>query len=223
MRRPGPAAVMAKTINRARIRGVGEVGQLFVGRARELWFSQETLVFLVRPSDGERASAPGLKLREATASDGPRYAADIGTDSPRTFRARLSRTSRCFVVVSDGMFVHATWLTAEGAWTRELRAMLRPPAGDAYVYESFTRPEMRGRGVYPFALNEIAGWASDHVLRKVWVAVEGDNASSLRAVSKAGFRPAGEVRYRRSQGRFAIETSELEGSGFTIETSPWVL
>ena len=154
--RLGPIAELRKLVARARARGVGEIAHLTLDRLKENLASSETLIVFVRPAEGERRPVEGLKLRRATVEDADRYASDIGTDSADTFARRLSDSTRCYVVVgSGGTFFHATWITTKAAWTRELRAHFRPPPGDAYVFESFTRADARGKGAYPFALREI--------------------------------------------------------------------
>jgi RimJ/RimL family protein N-acetyltransferase len=80
-----------------------------------------------------------------------------------------------------------------------------PPEGHAYIYESYTSPAARGRGAYPFVLLNIVSWAAASGLSKLWVAVEADNAASLRAVEKAGFAPEFQITFARSLGRLEIE------------------
>ena len=135
-----------------------------------------------------------------------RYARDIGTDSVSSFRSRLSERTHCFLVDDGDLLVHSSWVTTAAAWTRELSTYLVPPRGDAYIYESFTRPEARGRGVYPFALQRIAAWASDEGLRRVWVAVEEHNPPSIRAVSKADFAEGFRIDFARRWGRVDVGT-----------------
>ncbi|MGH2746671.1 MAG: hypothetical protein ACRDKB_01935 [Actinomycetota bacterium] len=204
-RRSGPAHLLLKGINRIKARGPGEVGALLFDRAAKAIRSEDELIVLARSPDGPRPSASGLEFREASETDAVAYARDIGTDSARTFAARRSESTRCFVVKDGDFMVHATWMTTRGAWTRELRAYLRPPQGEAYVYESFTRAEARGRGVYPFALGEIAAWLGPRGVGRVWVAVEGGNPPSLRAVTKAGFEESFRIAYRRRLGRLWID------------------
>lgn len=204
-RRPGPAHLLLKGINRIKARGPGEVGALLFDRAAEAMRSDDELIVLVRSTEGPRPSASGLEFLEASETDAVAYARDIGTDSARTFAVRRSESTRCFVVKDGDLMVHATWMTTGGAWTRELRAYLRPPQGEAYVYESFTRAEARGRGVYPFTLGEIAAWLGARGIGRLWVAVEGDNPPSLRAVTKAGFEESFRISYRRRLGRLAID------------------
>lgn len=210
-RRPSPWHVALKVGARVRARGPAEIIGLAMGRLRDWVSSEDVLVLFARrvsPQAPARSGPPDLVLRLATPADGPRYARDIGTDSARSFRARLSESTRCFLVVHDEKIVHASWVTKAGAWTRELRRYFRPPSGDAYVYESFTRPEVRGRGVYPFALEGIVDRLAHEDVVRLWVGVEADNPSSAKAVAKAGFEPGFEIAYRRRFGRLHVGSPE---------------
>jgi RimJ/RimL family protein N-acetyltransferase len=188
---------------------VSEVGELARTRAREWISSQDALVMLVKEVNG-RAERTDDSVRPAGPGDALAYARDIGTESPRTFRARLNDTTRCWLVTEGRRLIHASWVTSEAAWTRELRRWVRPPEGDVYIYESFTTAEARGRGAYPRALSGIASWAAQADVARLWVAVESDNAASLRAVTKAGFVVRYEVGYRRRWGRLTVDLPEGE-------------
>ena len=202
--RPSPTHAIAKTLNRAKHRGLGEVLSLATGRAKEWFSSSDDLVMFVRDAMPGAPDNTTLSFRQASPSDGSRYARDIGTDSAATFARRLSDDTHCFVVDDGTTLLHASWVTTGGAWTRELRAYLVPPPGEAYIYESFTRADARGRGVYPFALANILGWAASRGIARVWVAVEEHNPPSLRAVAKAGFEEAFRLPFTRSFGRLRI-------------------
>ncbi len=169
---------------------------------------------LARPADSPTPSFrhdPDLVLYRAGPADAATYARVIGTDSAATFRRRLSGATHCFLVESGDDLLHASWVTTSAAWTREIEAFVVPPPGDAYVYESFTRPEARGRGVYPFALSGICSWAAEAGLSAVWVAVESANPASLRAIRKAGFEPSYSMRYSRRLGRLTLLVEKPPG------------
>ncbi|MFN2490093.1 MAG: N-acetyltransferase family protein [Actinomycetota bacterium] len=201
-----------------RARGGGELASLTLGRAREFVASAARLVVLARPARpagqppgtvGAHAHPSGsLELRLAAPADGASYARDIGTDSPLSFGRRLSPATGCFLVLDGGRIVHATWITRSAVWTRELRRYVAPPPGDAYVYESFTHADARGRGLYPCALRALCAQLATQEVRTVWVAVESDNLPSLRAVTKAGFEEAAQIPYRRTLGRVLVNPSE---------------
>ena len=192
---------------RVRRRGLGEVVGMTVDRMRELTASQDRLItHSLVVGDAASSSTPeDLVFKAADPSDAPAYARDIGTDSAVTFRSRLAGGALCFLVVKERLIVHATWGTYSSAWTRELQRYFCPPPGDLYVYESYTRPEVRGQGVYTFALRRIAAWAAERETNRLWVAVEHDNPASLKAVAKAGFTPAFEVSFKRRLGRLTVD------------------
>ncbi|MDQ3987028.1 MAG: GNAT family N-acetyltransferase [Actinomycetota bacterium] len=202
--RPGPLALSKRLITRVRARGPREVWGLGAARIREFVGSNEQLTFYVRPAEGGPEERPqkweGLELETAGPEHGRVYAERIGTDSPTTFRGRLAEHTRCYLVVHEATIVHASWVTTAGAWVREVRRFFRPPPGDAYVYESFTRAEARGKGVYPFALVYICERLATEGSRRVWVGVEESNEASKRSVSKAGFEPGFRVSYGRRMG-----------------------
>lgn len=219
--RLGPIAELRKLVARARARGLGDIAHLTLDRLKENLASSETLIVFMRPAEGERRSVEGLILRRTTTEDSDRYASDIGTDSADTFARRLSDTTRCYVVIGPGgIFLHATWITTKAAWTRELRAYFRPPPGDAYVFESFTRADARGKGAYPFALREICHELSIEGVGRVWVAVEVDNIPSLKAVAKGGFEEAWRVTYRRRLGILKVESPH--GPGAAAGRHRWI-
>ena len=182
-----------------------EILDLAVSRVKENLASADELIVFVRDATDDDVDIDGFDFRRARPEEGELYARDIGTDSPSTFRARLTERTRCYIVEFEGRLVHASWVTLSAAWTRELRAYMKPPPGDAYVYESFTRSDARGRGVYPFALRRISSALAVEAIDRVWVAVEADNPSSVRAVTKADFREAFRIVYRRRFGVLKID------------------
>ncbi|MDQ3620039.1 MAG: GNAT family N-acetyltransferase [Actinomycetota bacterium] len=218
--RLGPAAELRKLVARARARGMVDIVRLSSDRLVENLSSSETLIVFVRPAAGERRPVEGAALRRAGAEDAERYERDIGTDAAETFARRLSETTRSYVVEAEGRFLHASWIATRAAWTRELRAYFRPPPGDAYVFESFTRSDARGRGIYPFALREICHELSTEGFARLWVAVEVDNPSSLRAVTKAGFEEAWRITYRRRLGSLTV--GPPVGDGARVEGHEWI-
>ncbi|MBW3594721.1 MAG: GNAT family N-acetyltransferase [Actinobacteria bacterium] len=201
---PSLATTASKAATRLKSRGLREVAALAWQRASDWVSSEDSLVFFVRDATPTDQAIPGLTFREATPQDAFRYARDIGTDSPSTFTGRLSPTTRCFVIDDGALLLHASWVTTAGAWTRELRAYVVPPGGEAYIYESFTRGEARGRGIYPFALHGVLAWGTANAIRRVWVAVEENNVPSHRAITKAGFVEAFRLPFARRFGRVEI-------------------
>jgi ribosomal protein S18 acetylase RimI-like enzyme len=211
--RPRFGALASKTITRVRTRGPREVIGTWFSILRQLHTPEQKLVFFFRNLDESlartnRPAPGGTSFRQACGNDAAHYARDIGTDSPRTFEGRLSERTFCFVVLENEAILHASWVTTAAAWTREIQRYLCPPSREAYIYESYTRPETRGRGIYPFALHSMCAWLAGRGFTRVWVGVEDDNTPSLKAVGKGGFERGFEIRYRRRLGRLTVSPPE---------------
>jgi GNAT superfamily N-acetyltransferase len=224
--RPSFPELISKTVARVRARGPREVFDTWRAMVRELLASDEKLIMLYRDlkTAGPAPAAPsGTTFREAGPDDAMQYARDVGTDSMKTFSARLSSRTKCFFVMDDTTVLHASWVTTAAAWTREVQRYFCPPAGDAYIYESFTRSDARGRGIFPFALESICRLLAAGGIRRVWIGVEDGNEPSRRAITKAGFEPGFAIMYRRRLGRLTVGAPEGPGArpdhGF-LSTSP---
>jgi hypothetical protein len=202
--RPSLRENLAKTINRVRARGPIELWELASSRVRDNVWSDDVLVVFSSGAGGEPPESEELHLAVAGAADAADYARDIGTDSEATFVSRLSDKSLCYLVRDGERILHSSWVSLHAAWTRELRGYVVPPSGDAYVYESFTREDARGRGVYPYALKGMRADLASKGVGRVWVAAEADNAASRRAIEKAGFEERYRLAYRRRFGTFRL-------------------
>lgn len=200
---------LSKTGARLRSRGAGEVFGEWTGRIKGSVRSEDELLFLERDAkwDGAiaRKTEEPLELVKATAADGKDYERFIGTDSALTFAARLSHETNCWLIRGRGIVLHATWTTAGAAWTREIQRLFVSPPGSAYIYESFTRADARGLGLYPYALVGIGERLAAEGITKLYVGVEVDNTPSLKAITKAGFEPAFGLKYGRRFGRLQLE------------------
>jgi GNAT superfamily N-acetyltransferase len=203
------ADALSKKRARVRTRGAGEVAKEFVGKIRGAARSDNELIFLSRDADGntepQRKTDEPLRLVRSDAKDALDYERFIGTDSARTFAKRLSHETDCWLMRGRGMILHATWTTTGAAWTGEIDRYFVPPERAAYVYESFTRPEARGLGIYPIALVEIGRALAADGIEQLFIGVETGNAPSLRAITKAGFEPAFTISFRRRFGRLTID------------------
>lgn len=203
--RPSLVDRVSKTINRVRHRGLREVGGLVASRARSWIGSRDVLILMVRTTDDIDMLEHDVTARWARSDDASRYARDIATDSERSFLERIGdATTRCFIVEDSGRIAHASWVTTSGAWTREIGGYLCPPPGDAYVYESFTHPNARGKGMYPIALRGILEELHRDRVGRVWVGVDESNEPSRRAIGKAGFREGFRLAYGRRFGRLDL-------------------
>jgi GNAT superfamily N-acetyltransferase len=146
-----------------------------------------------------------MEIRELGPEDAPAYEKDIGTDPAPTVERRLAAPgASCWIARSADRIEHASWVETDAAWMGEAERLFVVPPGDAYIYESFTRPEVRGRGIYPAVLAAIAERLGARGLARLWIAAEATNAPSLSAIQKAGFTHAFEIGVRRRLGRVSV-------------------
>jgi len=62
----------------------------------------------------------------------------------------------------------------------------------AFVYRCFTRPDYRGRRIYPAALSFSYRWLAEHGYTKVMVDHATDNIASQRGILRSGMKPTGQ-------------------------------
>lgn len=110
---------------------------------------------------------------------------------------RLERGDRCFVARDGLEIVSSRWVASGRAHIVYLDRSLDLAAGDAYVYETHTRPERRGEGVSAAAGTRLAHAMADEGYRRLVAAVLRENHRGTRAYQKAGYRRIGRIGYVR--------------------------
>jgi ribosomal protein S18 acetylase RimI-like enzyme len=189
------------------------------GEVRTRTWSDEVLLVLQRRAGGTAAPTTELIVREARHSDAPAYERDIGTETAGRVAERLSRPgASCWIAETGGHMVHASWVETKAAWVGEIERLLVVPPGDAYIYQSFTRPEMRGRGIYPAVLTTLSERLGSRGINCLWIAVEATNPASLRAIQKSGFTHVFEIAFQHRFGR--IQVSVPDGVAPSFEKKP---
>jgi hypothetical protein len=144
----------------------------------------------------EVAAGIPLEIRVVAARELAAYRPSLEASGLRWDRleARMAQGDVCTIALSRDRLVHVSWITVAGAWVPELRATLRPGPGEAYVYDAFTLPEVRGTQVQPAASARLLRWARDQGHRHVTFYVRGSDPSALRIAVKTRARQTGVVR-----------------------------
>ena len=128
------------------------------------------------------------------------------TDEYLAFRpdARRDRILRrweagnlCFVARHEGRIVACGWGTAAAAWTDYLHCAIELAPGDAYLYDGYTRPEWRGRGIFQALCAEELRALQRAGHRRAIRATAVHNTVAMHVHARSGFRLIGSiVRYR---------------------------
>jgi ribosomal protein S18 acetylase RimI-like enzyme len=112
-----------------------------------------------------------------------------GVDAAPTAAARAAAGDVCFVASFEKRIVASGWATTTAPWLDYLEAPLAFHPGDVYLYDLYTLPEYRGRGI------GLAFWAAQlrHFqaagCRRVLSTIEPENLRSVRIAAKTGGRP----------------------------------
>ena len=115
-----------------------------------------------------------------------------GADSTAAPR-RLEGGDLCFVARSEGRIVGSCWSATKRAWSVYLSREIPLAADEVYVYDAYTAPEHRGKGVLPVLTAEMHRFhRSKGMRREVAVSVP-ENQSVM--TSKIGYRSVGTMGY----------------------------
>lgn len=118
-----------------------------------------------------------------------------GQWTPADAEARIARGERCFAARRASEVVSARWVATSRGWIEYLGTWLPLEPGEAYLYESFTLPELRGRGISPAVGTRFARALADEGARRVLAAVLRESREGTRAYEKVGYRRIGRVGY----------------------------
>lgn len=103
-----------------------------------------------------------------------------------TIQQRLDTQHRAYVAYIDGDIAGWGWVATRSAVIGELNFDFRIAAHERYLWNFVTRPEYRGRGVYPCLLDDIVRREALHADR-FWIAYAPENHASGSGIRKAGF------------------------------------
>jgi GNAT superfamily N-acetyltransferase len=139
-------------------------------------------------------------LAIATTEDSALLAAVTGIHTA-DIAQRIERGHVAWVARLAGETVGWGWCATRELSIGELGIDRPLPPGQRYLWDFFTVPRWRGRGIYPRLLQTIA--ANEPEVERFWVGHDLGNTPSARGIGKAGFREIG-VLYRLPEGAFAL-------------------
>ena len=101
---------------------------------------------------------------------------------------RLARGCRCFGAWLGDELAGYGWLSTGPEWIGELELVITPRDGEGYIWNCFTMPPLRRRGVLRALLAGIRTSAHDEGLSRLWIGSVAIPAES--AFGPSGFTPA---------------------------------
>ncbi len=115
--------------------------------------------------------------------------------------ARRAAGHRPYVALIDGDPVGYGWVATRTATIGVLGLTFAIPEGERYLWDFFTAPQWRGRGIYPRFLQAILSREEDAT--RFWIGYDAPNVASARGVAKAGFQVVVEI-VRLPEGTLAL-------------------
>jgi ribosomal protein S18 acetylase RimI-like enzyme len=148
------------------------------------------VVFFLRELDGTWTTPklpPGLEVGLAASSDLPRVVSDGRPDPqlPQLCRQRFERGDHCVLIkTDDGTVAHSRWVTTVATAIPELGMSIVPRPGEAYLYDGYTRPDQRSRGIDGVVRCFVFDMLRANGYKRVYSYVRGNNEPGLRAANR---------------------------------------
>ena len=153
---------------------------------RLLWLEIETLA----PAAGDDGR---LEFRFLSADEVRGFAVDAENCLDAALADELASGGNiCFAALTEGRLAAYGWYALGAVDPRHSGGVsLGLPAGAAYFYNGFTRPEFRGRGVYAALMGEGLRVLAERGIRGVLASVGWTNRAALQSCRRLGFRDLG--------------------------------
>ena len=146
-----------------------------------------TLCLYERPLQAPVTLGPLPPAVELAVWDAPPAAGDAGRPWHPEAERRIREGQVCVVARHQETVMAYCWLTWRPEWVAEIDRLVVPGPDEAYLYEAFTEPGWRGRGLFPAMLFRLLAYARAQNRRRALIFVLSDNRASRRAIEKAGF------------------------------------
>lgn len=127
-----------------------------------------------------------------------------GQWNPSEIARRQAMGDECFAVFHRGRCASYIWCTRQRRQIEEVRLCADLPHGEYWLYNAFTVPTYRNRGLYSRLLEHAVSVLSETGGRLVWIDAERGNHASVRGILRAGFAEV--ARVDRALGLLVGET-----------------
>lgn len=135
----------------------------------------------------------------------------------QTAAERITRGETLFSISVEGTLAHYGWLISPARTIAipEVQQTYELPAGSAYLYDFFTHPAYRNRGMYQASMQRSLAHLQTLHCTAAYIGVDPSNLPSCRAIERLGFTPAATLGYRRIANQVRRWVAEPSRSGET--------
>jgi GNAT acetyltransferase-like protein len=106
---------------------------------------------------------------------------------PEEIRLRFDRRNTCYGFYLNENLATIGW-SSDGYLELD-RGVVFPCPSEVALFDFMTLPEFRGHGIYTNALRYLINNIPKSATRSVYIAVDPNNAASVRGIQRAGFSP----------------------------------
>lgn len=166
---------------------------------RALFKSESILVFLLTYDDAliplER-DRDGTEIRKGLPADIDRARREVKPTPWEFCCEEYDGIDKFFVAVGHDGLQSIIWAYDH----RFPNRFLKLREGDAMLNYGLTLPRYRGKNLYPMVLQEASRVLFSEGFKRVFILVDVKNQTSIRGITKAGFRRVGRLRLLKAMG-----------------------
>ena len=190
-RRWTPGTALRRAVAVARAEGLRGLWPRILGES-----VYRRLVLLERRLDDEPpVETAAMELTFGFVDDVDELASVRAWPGAPEIRRRFGRGERCFGARHEGQLVALRWIATGSVHVPYLGRTLDLDDGDVFVYEAYTAPELRRRGIARATEGRLAALLRDEGYRRILRTVLPENASGVGMHSAVGNRPIGTIGY----------------------------
>lgn len=134
---------------------------------------------------------------------------------------RFKNGHLCFVAEQGGKIIHYTWVCFGGYYTEEIESQLSFGPDVPYIFDVFTLPQQRGKGIAGQVIEKACVYLRDQGYREVCTSVVAENAASLSVVRKVGFREVKVITLREAFRIKLYSQRDIEENKVRICKEEW--
>ncbi len=189
--------------------GLRQVALKVVSKTIHYVWSQD--VWLIYYSEGQSSAGPttvSLKHRRLSLDELQHFEYYKAVSFPEMVKKRLDKGATCHGFFLDNDLAHIAWTTRAYL---ELEAGLDIPDPRCVgIFDCFTPPAHRGKGIYPTVLTRLLSDDSPERAESYLIAVDPGNLPSIKGIERAGFTPLYELKRTRRLGRNLIQKRDFQ-------------
>lgn len=129
----------------------------------------------------------GCSFRQATPEELP-ACAELARTPLEEYRRRYRDGDECHAIFWGGEPVNLNWLHFGSCYVYGLGLLIQAEPSECYLYNVFTDPGHRGKGLYKTTQRMLIEWLAGRGITRVRQVVASDNAVPQLALPKLGYR-----------------------------------